>query len=90
MAAGLPVLLHEDSANAELVRDGVNGFLFHDAQRLGEILRQLETLDQEGIHLLHTLVRKSAQNLSDVNLAEGMLDTYAVAAKRRKAHRSAQ
>ena len=90
MAAGLPVLLHEDSANAELVRDGVNGFLFRDAQRLGEILRQLETLDQEGIHLLHTLVRKSAQNLSDVNLAEGMLDTYAVAAKRRKAHRSAQ
>lgn len=85
MAAGLPVLVHADSANAELVRDGVNGFLFHDAAKLGDTLRMLANLDRAGEILLHRLVRKSAANLSDVNLAAVMLDTYDLAKQRQKA-----
>ena len=84
MAAGLPVLLHAESANAELVRDGVNGFVFHDAAKFGDTLRMLAKLDPEGEILLHELVRKSAANLSDVNLAAVMLDTYELAKQRQK------
>ncbi|MGI6282559.1 glycosyltransferase [Caproicibacterium lactatifermentans] len=78
-AAGLPVLLPRQCANADLVHDGVNGFLYDTAEQFGEKLYILTQLDSEGEVLLRRLVSKSAMNLSDKNLATIMADTYAEA-----------
>lgn len=83
-AAGLPVILQKDSANAELVRDGVNGFTYDTPAQFGEKLHMLAELDPEGEVLLRKLVRKSAINLSDKNLAAVMADTYETAKHRHK------
>ncbi|WOC31435.1 MULTISPECIES: glycosyltransferase [Caproicibacterium] len=80
-AAGLPVIVHKDSANAELVRDGVNGFTYDTPSQFGEKLHMMAGLDPEGEILLRKLVRKSAVNLSDKNLAAVMEDTYEEAKK---------
>jgi 1,2-diacylglycerol 3-alpha-glucosyltransferase len=86
-AAGLPVILHKESANAELVRDGINGFTFDSPARFGELLHKMADLDHEGEVLLRKLVRKSAVNLSDKNLAAIMEQTYEDA---KKIHRKKQ
>ncbi|MGW8114646.1 glycosyltransferase [Caproicibacterium sp. NSD3] len=76
MAAGLPVLLEQSSANAELVREGVNGFLFEHASQLGDKLRMLSQLDLEGEGLLRKLVRRSTAGLTCEALAAIMVQDY--------------
>ncbi|HCC00286.1 MAG TPA: hypothetical protein DEP42_03585 [Ruminococcaceae bacterium] len=76
MAAGLPVLLEQSSANAELVREGVNGFLFEHAPQLGDKLRMLSQLDLQGEGLLRKLVRRSTTGLTCEALAAIMVQDY--------------
>ena len=75
-AAGLPVILHRECANAELVRNDINGFTYDSPAKFGELLHKMANLDYDGELLLRKLVRKSAVNLSDNNLAAIMVQTY--------------
>ena len=63
----------------------MNGFLFQSAEKFSEAIHLVGDLDAEGEVLLRRLVRKSTSNLSDINLATVMLDTYEKAKRNRKA-----
>lgn len=46
MAQGKPLLVSDKGGLPELVEDGVNGYIFHSKEELGECLMQLITLDE--------------------------------------------
>lgn len=76
MATELPVLQIVDPLNEGQVRDGENGFIFHDAADMADKLRALRQLPPEQLAELHRSVRRSVEHSGDVNLAQNVMNAY--------------
>ena len=76
MAAGLPVLQLYDELNADQVQDGINGFVFHNAEDFADRLRMIRDMPQEERDKLHQLVMESVSKYSAANLAKNLLNVY--------------
>lgn len=80
IACGLPAVLKFDTYNNSQIKEGVNGFIYKDAEKMGEILKKIGALDTEGKRILKKLVCKSVQSLSPLNHAKCMVNVYEEAA----------
>jgi len=80
MAAGLPVLQLYDELNADQVCDGVNGFVFRNAEEFAGRLRMLRDMPAEERDKLHQSVINSVSKYSAANLAKNLLGVYEKAA----------
>ena len=76
MAAGLPVLQLYDELNADQIKEGVNGFVFRDAQELAAKMRHIRKLSPEDRASLSRSVMESVSGASAQNLARHLLDIY--------------
>lgn len=76
MAAGLPVLQRYDELNQDQVRDGVNGFVFHNAAEMAAELRRVRAMSEEELRVLKASVRQSVRNSGAQNLANYICDVY--------------
>ncbi len=86
MASGLPVLQITDPLNEGQVQDGVNGFIFADAQDMAEKIRHLRDMSPEQRAKLCQSSRQSVEQSGATNLAQYVLRVYnhALHEKRRK------
>lgn len=73
---GLPVILHRDSASADLVTEGVNGFLYEDGEKLGKLLKMLSTLTPEKEESLKKLVSRTAASMTIEAQTKAYIETY--------------
>ena len=76
MAGGLPVLQLYDELNKDQVRDGVNGFVFHDAADLGRELRRIRDMSPEELAQLKHSVMDSVKSSGAENLANYIQTIY--------------
>lgn len=79
MAAGLPVLQLYDELNADQIQEGINGFVFRNAQELAEKMRHVQGMTLEDRLALHQSVMNSVSGASAKNLAGYLLDIYSKA-----------
>lgn len=87
MAMGLPVLQITDPLNEGQVRDGINGFIFSDAQQMADKIRLLRNMPPEQITSLHHSARQSVENSGAVNLAQYVLNVYSGILRERRHRR---
>ena len=76
MACGLPVLLKQGCANADLLIEGRNGFTFTNSNQLKKILLSLAQLDTSGKRLLRKLVSSTVRNMDQIAEAEAFEEIY--------------
>ena len=76
MAAGLPVLQRYDELNQDQVKEGLNGFVFHDAKEMAAELRRVRAMSEEELQLLKASVRQSVKNSGAQNLANYLCTIY--------------
>ncbi len=76
MAAGLPVLQRYDELNKDQIREGVNGFVFHNAKEMASELRRVRDMSERDLRVLKTSVRQSVRNSGAQNLANYVCDVY--------------
>ncbi|MFD8479011.1 glycosyltransferase [Kitasatospora sp. NPDC059673] len=76
MACGTPVVSLRAGAAAELVRDGITGFLAGNAQQMAEAIRRLPTIDRS------TCRAHVATEFSIRRMADGYQAAYRAAAQR--------
>lgn len=76
MAMGLPVLQITDPLNEGQVKDGVNGFIFNDAQDMADKIHALKNMPPEQREEFHRSARNSVEHSGSVNLAEYVLKVY--------------
>lgn len=89
MASGLPVICTDSGGNAELVREGVNGFVVppSDAQSIVEKLAVLAQ-NPSGSRVMGTVGRERVrQEFSIESLAKGTVAAFRDAARRKKVDR---
>lgn len=79
IACGVPAILKINSANADILINGVNGFTYNQPEELGEIIHKLAKIDSDGEVLMKKLVSKTAANLTDINQAQALLSCYELA-----------
>lgn len=84
MACGLPVAATAIDANAELVREGINGFLFppRDAAALGRLLARIAQMDEGELLAMGRTSRERVKDLSWVKAAEAYRACFAEEVKR--------
>jgi glycosyltransferase involved in cell wall biosynthesis len=84
MACGLPVAATAIDANAELVREGINGFLFppRDAAALGRLLARIAQMDEEQLSAMGRTSRECVKDLSWVKAAEAYRACFTEEVKR--------
>ncbi|GKH47160.1 MULTISPECIES: glycosyltransferase [Anaerotruncus] len=87
MAMGLPVLQIIDPLNEGQVRDGVNGYIFHDAKDMADKIRMLKTMPADRLSALRASARRSVQQSGAVNLAEYVLKVYNTALHKKRRSR---
>ena len=76
MATGLPVLQRNDPLNADQVRNGINGYVFNDAQEMGDFLRQIKSKTPEELDILKKSVIASVKSSGAEDLANYVLTVY--------------
>lgn len=76
MATGLPVLHILDELNEGQVIEGVNGFIFNDAQEMYKKIIAYKNLSDEDKHILRCSVIESVKKSGQENLANYLLDVY--------------
>lgn len=76
MAVGLPVLQLYDELNADQIQEGVNGFVFRDAQELAAKMCHLREMNPRERKILSQSVMDSVSGASAKNLAENLLEIY--------------
>ncbi len=76
IACGVPVILPKESANADIVIEGKNGFTYDDPKDMYELMRSFTDLNSRQKTAVRNLVCKTAQRLTAVNQAKSMLDLY--------------
>ncbi|MGI5967733.1 MAG: glycosyltransferase [Anaerotruncus rubiinfantis] len=86
MATGLPVLQIVDPLNEGQVVDGINGFIFQDAQEMSGKIHLLRKMPQDEQDKLRLSVRQSVENSGAVNLAQYVLNVYNKALREKKRH----
>lgn len=76
MAMGLPVLQLYDELNKDQVVEGVNGFVFTDAESLHEKLLKIRDMPQAEMDSLRASVRESVKKSGAETLARHLLSIY--------------
>lgn len=76
MATGLPVLHIHDPLNAGQVRDGVNGYIFHNEQELLQQMLNWKALPQKQQQEFRLSVRNSVGNSGAIDLARAIEKVY--------------
>ena len=76
MAAGLPVLQLYDELNADQIVDGVNGFVFRDAEEFAGKLRKFRDMDRQQRETLCGSVMESVSRYSAANLGRNLISVY--------------
>lgn len=76
MACGLPILQRYDELNAEQIKSGVNGYLYHTAEEFASQLRDIRALDPEELLAMKAQVRQSVVARGSSDLASYMLEVY--------------
>ena len=76
MATGLPVLQRNDPLNADQVRNGINGYVFNNAQEMGDFLRQIKAKTPEELDILKKSVITSVKSSGAEDLANYVLTVY--------------
>ena len=79
--SGLPVILPKNSAGAELLTEGVNGFTYDEETDIGGILKHFAGLDTEKEELLRKLVSGTLDNLTLEGQAKQFVQCYALSQK---------
>ena len=76
MATGLPVLQIVDPLNEGQVRDGVNGYIFSNAQDMAAKIQMLRDLPADRLDALRASTRASVEQSGAVDLAQYVLKVY--------------
>lgn len=76
MATGLPVVHRYDKMNEGQVRNGVNGFIFHNAEEMAQVFRSYRMKTEEEKEAMRSSVRHSVEQAGSVNLAKNLLAVY--------------
>lgn len=76
MASGLPIVHLYDEANESQTIEGVNGFAFHNADEMYEIIKKLRDLSPEDKKAFADNVRFSVKKSGAEDLAKYVLDIY--------------
>ncbi len=76
MAMGLPVLQLYDELNKDQVVEGVNGFVFTDAQNLHDKLLMVKNMPEDQMKALRESVRNSVKLKGSETLAKNLLAVY--------------
>lgn len=84
MASGLPVLQLNDPINGDQIEEGVNGFVFADAEELRAKLLYWRSLSAEEKAALADSTRRSVQKKGYETLAANLLEVYRQAAEAHK------
>lgn len=87
MATGLPVLHILDPLNAGQVVNGVNGYIYRDADEMYKILKDYQALPQAEKEKLTNSVINSVKIYSSEALAEHLIDVYRKAITKKSASR---
>ena len=76
MATGLPVLQITDPLNAGQVCDGINGFIFSNAQEMANAIHMMRQMKPEMLDGLRLSARRSVEKSGSVDLARYVLRVY--------------
>ncbi len=76
MATGLPVLQRFDKLNQGQVRNGVNGYIFFDADDMYRELKEFQKKSPQEVERLRSSVRESVKQAGSENLANYLLGVY--------------
>ncbi len=76
MASGLPVFQIQDPLNEGQVRDGINGFIFHTAQDMGDKIRAFQAMTPQEKKNLSQSCRCSVENSGSTDLAQYVIQVY--------------
>lgn len=76
IACGVPVLLPKNSANADIVIEGQNGFTYERPEELFAWIRHFTGLNQRQRFHLRNMVSRTAERLTPAGQAEIMLKLY--------------
>lgn len=76
MALGLPVLHILDELNKGQVIEGVNGYIFNDADEMYQKMLDYKNMSDEDKHILKCSVIESVKKSGQENLANYLLDVY--------------
>jgi len=76
MASGLPVLYINDESNKSQIDDGVNGFIYSDANEMYDKIIYLRNLSKEDYETFRERVRKSVSKSGAEGIADTLLGIY--------------
>ncbi len=76
MASGLPVLYINDESNKSQIDDGVNGFIYSDANEMHDKIIYLKNLSKDDYEAFRERVRKSVSKSGAEGIAEILLGIY--------------
>lgn len=76
MAVGLPVLHIYDKLNKGQIIDGVNGFIYENANEMKKLIDSYKNMSNEEKTNLSKNSRKSVMKYSDIELANNLLNIY--------------
>lgn len=76
MAMGLPVLHIHDPLNAGQVVDGVNGYIYHDAEEMYEYMLKIKNMSKIDLNTFGEKARASVENSGSERLAKSLLEVY--------------
>lgn len=76
MAMGLPVLHIADELNKGQVVDGVNGYIYHNAEEMYEKLKKLRDMPAADLDEFRVRVRESVKSSGSETLAKSILEIY--------------
>lgn len=84
MACGLPVLYIKDESNQDQISDGVNGFIYSNAEEMYEKLTYIKNLPEEEYEKFRSSVKESVAQSGAEGLATILIDIYEEAIKNYK------
>ena len=87
MATGLPVLHIKDPLNAGQVVDGVNGFMYNNAEEMYALLKQYQAMTEEEKEALTISVVNSVKIFGCEALAKYLIGVYEKAIKEKQEKR---
>ncbi len=76
MASGLPTLQRYDELNADQIKSGVNGYLFHNAEEMAAKLREIAAQTPEEMQKMKETVIETVRSRGSNELATYMLEIY--------------
>ncbi len=85
IACGVPVILPEKSANADIVIEGQNGFTYEDPRDMYRLMRNFINISNRQRSYLRTLVSRTAERLTPASQAKTMLELYRSLLKKKPA-----